>query len=154
MFLAKWFCISGLKQFGKFHNHAAWLWKIHCLGSFAWKARVCTTKVRDETFKNGKRYEDKHSASPHPPIPSPKLWGDFFLKKLFKGGQTLWENLWGVVLHWGLMIRSFQGERESFTNADSSNLNTKSESFSWPWCSTQSKRKPWPVHRIMEGVSS
>ena len=29
------------------------------LGRFASKAIVCTTKVRDETFRHGKRYEDK-----------------------------------------------------------------------------------------------
>ena len=29
------------------------------LGNFAWKALVCTTKVRDETFRNGKRCEDQ-----------------------------------------------------------------------------------------------
>ena len=33
--------------------------KTQWLGSFAWKPIVCTTKVSDETFKNGKRYEDK-----------------------------------------------------------------------------------------------
>ena len=33
--------------------------KTHLLGSFAWKAIVCTSKVRDETFRNGERYEDK-----------------------------------------------------------------------------------------------
>ena len=33
--------------------------KTQWLGSFAWKAIVCTTKVSDETFRNGKRYEDK-----------------------------------------------------------------------------------------------
>ena len=33
--------------------------KTHWLGSFARKNIVCTTKVRYETFINGKRYEDK-----------------------------------------------------------------------------------------------
>ena len=33
--------------------------KTEWLGSFAWKAIVCTTKVIDETFRNGKRYDDK-----------------------------------------------------------------------------------------------
>ena len=33
--------------------------KTQWLGSFAWKDRVCTTKVRDETFRNEQRYEDK-----------------------------------------------------------------------------------------------
>ena len=33
--------------------------KTQWLGSFAWKVIVCTTKVRNETFRNGKRYEDK-----------------------------------------------------------------------------------------------
>ena len=33
--------------------------KTQWLGSFAWKFIVCTTKVRGETFRNGKRYEDK-----------------------------------------------------------------------------------------------
>ena len=42
MFLAIWFCISVLENF------------ITIL-----KAMVCTTKVKDETFRNCKRYEDK-----------------------------------------------------------------------------------------------
>ena len=33
--------------------------KTNLLGSFAWKAIVCTSKVRDETFRNEERYEDK-----------------------------------------------------------------------------------------------
>ena len=33
--------------------------KTQWLGSFAGKAIVCTTKVRDKTFRNAKRYEDK-----------------------------------------------------------------------------------------------
>ena len=33
--------------------------KTQWLGPFAWKAIVCTMKVRDETFRNGKKYEDK-----------------------------------------------------------------------------------------------
>ena len=33
--------------------------KTYWLGSFAWKEIVCTTKVRDESFRNRKRYEDK-----------------------------------------------------------------------------------------------
>ena len=33
--------------------------KTQCVGGFAWRAIVRTTKVRDETFRNGTRYEDK-----------------------------------------------------------------------------------------------
>ena len=33
--------------------------KTQWLGSFAWKVKVCITKVRDETFRNGEIYEDK-----------------------------------------------------------------------------------------------
>ena len=33
--------------------------KTHWLGSFAWKAIVCTIKVRDGTFRNVEIYEDK-----------------------------------------------------------------------------------------------
>ena len=33
--------------------------KTQWLGSFAWKAISHSTKVRDETFRNGKIYEDK-----------------------------------------------------------------------------------------------
>ena len=47
-----------VKQFGKFQNHIVWIWK-QWLGSFALKIIFRTTRVRDETFRNGKRYEDK-----------------------------------------------------------------------------------------------
>ena len=51
--------------------------------------------------------------------------GVIFLIKAFlgkKGDKLLWENLWGVILHKRVMIRSRQGR--VLTNAFSSNLNT------------------------------
>ena len=33
--------------------------KTQWLGSLLWKAIVCSTEVRDEAFKIGKKYEDK-----------------------------------------------------------------------------------------------
>ena len=48
-----------------------------------------------------------------------KCGGTFFLKKLCRGNNLFWINLWRVVLH-GVM----QGQRKSFTNAFSSNLST------------------------------
>ena len=51
---------------------------------------------------------------------------DLFLKRTFHGrwgNKLLRKNLWGFVLHRGLMIRSFQG-RGSLANPFSSNLNT------------------------------
>ena len=58
MFLAISFYSSDLKQFGKFQNHTVWRQK-QWLGSLTWKVIVCTTKVRDETLWNWKKYEDK-----------------------------------------------------------------------------------------------
>ena len=33
--------------------------KTKSLCSFTWESIVCTTKVTNEAFRNGKRYEDK-----------------------------------------------------------------------------------------------
>ena len=51
--------------------------------------------------------------------------GDF-LKKAFHGGTNFFGQIMGEVSYMGggLMIRSCQGGRESFTNAFYSNLNT------------------------------
>ena len=46
--------------------------KTQRLGSFAENTLVCTTKVRDEPSRNGKRYEDKAYCPP------PKVWEDVF----------------------------------------------------------------------------
>ena len=60
-FITKWFCSSGLKQFGKFQYWTILydFKKTQRLGSFAWEAIVCITNVRAETFRDDKKYEDK-----------------------------------------------------------------------------------------------
>ena len=64
------------------------------------QAIVCTTEVRDEVFRNDKRYEDKAVS----PLPR-KVWQDFFLlKKLFMGNKLFWANLWWDYFTWGLMV--------------------------------------------------
>ena len=71
----------------------------HWLGIFAWKTIVCTTKVRDETFRNGKRHEDKAQCFiliHRDPLP-PKYGGTFFLKEqtfsgIFMGNVELGTN--------------------------------------------------------------
>ena len=79
--------------------------KTQWLGSFAWKAIVCTTKVRDETFRNGKRYEDKAVS----PRPSPEVCRDLFLKKAYHGGTNFFGQTYGGYFTRGLMIRSCKG---------------------------------------------
>ena len=59
--------------------------RMYWLGSFTWKAIVCTTKVRDETFQ---------------------AWEDFFLKSLCLGEQTFLGPNYGGSFTWGLMITS------------------------------------------------
>ena len=57
-----------VKRVYKFHNHTVSLWKTQWVGSFAWKAKVCTTKVMN-LLKFGKVMKIKHSATlpPWPP---------------------------------------------------------------------------------------
>ena len=116
MFLAIyiWFCSSGLKQFGKFQNHTAWIWK-QWLGSLALKIIFCTTRVRDETFRNGKRYEDKIQSFPSPY----KVWENFFVKKLCIREQMFWGKFMGGCFTQWLMIRSCkEGEKSTLKIAD------------------------------------
>ena len=81
--------------------------KTQRLVSFSCKAIVCSTKVRDETFRNQKHMKVNHSVS-SPPTPS-KVWGTFFLKKLCMGGQAFLGKFMGGCLTWGLMIKSCKG---------------------------------------------
>ena len=64
--------------------------KTEWLGSFAWKATVWTTKVMDETFRNGKDMKIKYSASssPIPPVPF------FFLKKALYGETNFFGQIY------------------------------------------------------------
>ena len=130
MFLAIyiWFCSSGLKQFGKFQNHTAWIWK-QWLGSLALKIIFCTTRVRDETFRNGKRYEDKIQS-----LPSPyKVWENFFVKKLCIREQTFWGKIMGGCFTQWLMIRSCkEGEKSTLKIADWI-WKTPYSNFLWGW---------------------
>ena len=57
--ITKWFCSSGLKQFGKFPYWTILYEQKTRLGSFAWEAIVSTTNVRAETLRDEKKYEDK-----------------------------------------------------------------------------------------------
>ena len=62
------------------------------------------TGVRDETFKSGKRYDNKlQCLSPH------EACGPFFLRSFSGWDKHFWVNFQGVVLYGGLMIRSCQG---------------------------------------------
>ena len=59
--------------------------------------------------KMGKDMKIKHSVSI---IPSAKVWGGFFLKKLCMGEQTFSEKFMGGRFTWGLMTRLFKGEEK------------------------------------------
>ena len=60
------------------------------------------TKVRNQTFRNGKRYEGKTQCLLFPC----KEWGNFFVKKLCMGEQTFWGQIFGGCFTWQLMIGS------------------------------------------------
>ena len=80
--------------------------KTHWLDSFAWKAIVCTTKVRDETFRNGESMKIKHSVSSS----LYKVWGNVFRKKALHGRTKVLDKFMGESFTWGLMIRPCKGE--------------------------------------------
>ena len=70
--------------------------------------------------------------------------GGLLSKKCFSWGQILLVKFIGKLFYMGrLMIRSYQVEGVS-ENAFSSNLNTKSETFSQPWRNIHLKMKLWP----------
>ena len=77
--------------------------KKHWLGSFAWRAIVCTTKVRMKLLELGKDMKIKHSVS------SPKSIGRLFLKKSLHGGANSFGQIYGGCFTWRLMIRSCKG---------------------------------------------
>ena len=102
------------------------VWKIskpYCLtlkqwlGSFAWKVIVCTTKIRDETFRNGKRYEGV-SSLPLPTHTHTHSMGELFSRKSFAWvKKSFGANLWGgvyvgtndqIMQGWNLMVNRFQ----------------------------------------------
>ena len=118
MLLAIWFCSSSLKQLGKFHNHTVWVSKKHWLGSFAWRAIVCTTKVRMKLLEMGKDMKIKHSVS------SPKCMGRLFLKNSLHGGANSLGQIYGGMFYMETNDQIKQRRRKSFTSAFSSNLNT------------------------------
>ena len=72
------------------------------LGSFDWKVIVFTTKVRNETFRNGKRYEDKAYCLLSPLQSMGKL---FFVKKALHEGTNFLGQIYGWCFTWRLMIR-------------------------------------------------
>ena len=65
----------------------------------------------------------------------------FFLKKALNRGKNFLGQIHGGCFTWGLMIKSYHGHggRESFTDAFSRILNTKSENFPWSWWETHLK---------------
>ena len=123
IFLAKWFCSSGLKQFGKFRNYTVWLEK-QWLGSFAWKVIVFNTKVRDEHLKVGIDLKIKHSVSP---VQS------FFIKTLH-GGANFFGQFFREMFYMEINDQIMQGRKlmaKKFYKVES----TRQVSFSshWPW---------------------
>ena len=109
----------------------------HWLGIFAWKTIVCTTKVRDETFRNGKRHEDKAQCFiliHRDPLP-PKYGGTFFLKDFAYGNKRFRAYLWGM-LNLGLMIRSCKGNEKFHICIFQYSEHCNSEYFRWPWWKT------------------
>ena len=82
----------------------------HWLGIFAWKTIVCTTKVRDETFRNGKGCEDKAQCFIliHRGPLSPKYGRTFFLKDFAYGNKRFQAYLWGM-LNMGTNDQIMQG---------------------------------------------
>ena len=116
-----------IKQFGKFQNHIVWIWK-QWLGSFALKIIFCTTRVRDETFRNGKRYEDKVYTllSPY------KVWENFFRKKALHGGTNFLGQIYGRVFHTVANNQIMQGGWKVNTTNSKLNLeNTLFKLFLW-----------------------
>ena len=92
--------------------------KKHWLGSFAWRAIVCTTKVRMKHLEVGKDMKIKHNVS------SPKSMGRLFLKKALHGGAHSFGQIYGGMFYMETNDQIMQRRRKSFTSAFSSNLNT------------------------------
>ena len=64
---------------------------------------VCTTNVRDETLRNGKRYEDK--ACLLSPLQSMRKL--FFIKKLCMGEQTFWGKFMRLYAEYAELCRKY-----------------------------------------------
>ena len=121
-----WFCSSGLKQFGKFQNHTVWLLK-QWLGSFTWKVRVCTTKVRNELLKMGIDLKIKHSVSSL----IYKVWRNYFHKKALHRGRNFFGQIFLGMLYMGTNDKIMQGGKLMVKRSQRS----IQVSFSpyWPW---------------------
>ena len=65
--------------------------------SFASKIIVCTTKVRDETFKKGKDMKIKHSVS----SPPTKYSETFFSKNALHGWKNVLGKIYGGMFYTG-----------------------------------------------------
>ena len=76
-----------------------------CLGSFAWKVKVCTKKVWDDLLEMGKDLKIKHSVF----SPPTKYGETFFIKKVCMGEKTFLGKFFGGCFTWGLMIRLCKG---------------------------------------------
>ena len=60
----------------------------------------------DETFRNGKRYEDKA----HCLLSSYKVWRNFFRKKALHGGTNLFGQIYRWMFYMGTNDQIVQGE--------------------------------------------
>ena len=109
------------------HVRLKTVWKIskpYCMTlktvarQFCWKGHSLYQKSQGQTFRNGKRFEDKaqYLLSP-PPLPPTKYGGTFFKRKFCMGEQTFSGKFWGDVLHGSndqimqrgkLMVKRFQ----------------------------------------------
>ena len=123
IFLVKWFCSSGLKQFGKSQNYTVWLEK-QWLVSFAWKVIVFNTEVRDELLEMGIDLKIKHSVSP---VQS------FFIKTLH-GRANFFGKFFREMFYMGINDQIMQ-ERKLMVKKFYKVESTSQVSFSshWPW---------------------
>ena len=87
----------------------------------------------------GKDMKIKHNVS----SPTKNVQGYFFLKKALNGETDYFQtNLQRELFYMGTNNQITQGGRKSFTNAFSSNLNTKPEKFPQLWGETHLKINP------------
>ena len=77
-------------------------------------------KLEMKLLEMGKDMKVKHSISNI----SPKVWGTFFLKKLWKGEKNIFGQICGGLFYMDCNDQIMQGWRKSFTDAFFSNPST------------------------------
>ena len=78
--------------------------------------------------------------------------GSFFQRNVFHVGTNFVGKMYrGIILHGGLMIRSYRGERSFTKSIFQQSEHREFEKFSQPWWNIHLKIKPWPFYRITEG---